>query len=68
MPMQDPDLAGLVAEDNKILARVRTALGRSVSCSVRQIGSQKRRKYSPIGVPGPVSWSSASCSVISREW
>src|SRR6516164_4755291 len=46
--------------------RILTRWGRSFSSSDKQIGCQKRRKYSPHGVSGPTCESSASSAGTSR--
>ena len=45
---------------------IRIAFGTSVSSSDRQTGCQKRRMYSPIGVPGP-QWVSSITPVARTE-
>ena len=45
-----------------------TRMGRSASCPVIANGIQKRRKYSPHGVPGPVWVSSGSSRASETRW
>ena len=45
-----------------------TRIGRSPTCSVIATGIQKRRKYSPHGVPGPVWVSSGSSRAPETRW
>ena len=67
MAMKQPNLSSLCRErrpgPRSVCARAR---GRSDSCAVRQTGCQKRRMYSPSGVPGPAWVISASSGGTSR--
>jgi hypothetical protein len=66
MQLQEADGAAQVAKHHQFLAEDLDPMGRSFSSSEKQIGCQKRRKYSPHGVSGPTWESSTSSSGTSR--
>jgi superfamily II DNA helicase RecQ len=60
MQLQKADLAALVAERDQVLAEDAQRRGTSPNSLARTTGCQKRRRYSPHGVPGPTRVSSSS--------
>ncbi len=66
MQLQEADGAAPVAERDEILAQDAQAPGQVAQFLARMTGCQKRRRYSPHGVPGPTRVSSSSSAGRSR--
>ena len=66
--VEHADAPAAIAKDHEVLAEDAHAQRRPSRSRAKATGCQKRRRYSPPGVPGPTWVSSGSGAGVARRW